>query len=143
MNIFAWRLTPYQTYQLSPPSPNVNCHGRPLIFKYLNIYVLCMFNILIRSTTFTYPKRFELGNKTFSCCADSRVSKQQARSWPFYKYFQPFFANYNSSFHKTEVLTVILKGLICQNLNWTLIQHKPQFLSFPFIFNFVRKKMEI
>ena len=29
-----------------------------------------------------------------------------------------FFANYINSFHKIEVLTVILKGLSCQNLKW-------------------------
>ena len=29
-----------------------------------------------------------------------------------------FFANYINRFHKTEVLTVILKDPTCQNLNW-------------------------
>ena len=29
-----------------------------------------------------------------------------------------FFANYINSCHKTEVLTVTLKGPTCQNLNW-------------------------
>ena len=29
-----------------------------------------------------------------------------------------FFAKYSNSFHKTELLMVILKGLTCQTLNW-------------------------
>ena len=31
--------------------------------------------------------------------------------WPFYDHFQPFFDNYMTIFHKTEVQTVILRCL--------------------------------
>ena len=51
-----------------------------------------------------------------------------------------FSANYINSFHKTEVLTVILKGPTCQNLNWVKSYDINQkMLLFPFIFSFVRK----
>ena len=56
------------------------------------------------------------------------------------------FANFINSFHKTEVLTVIWMGPTCQNLIWIKcqkLQHKSQGFLFPFIFNFVRKKLEI
>ena len=53
-----------------------------------------------------------------------------------------FFANF-ISFHKTEVLTVILKGPTCQNLNWIKSYDINHNFLFPFSFNLVGKKMEI
>ena len=45
-----------------------------------------------------------------------------------------FLANYISNFHKTEVLTVILKGPSCQNLTWIKSYdiNKKGFLLFSF-----------
>ena len=55
-----------------------------------------------------------------------------------------FFANYINSFHKNEVLRVILVCPIYKNLSWIKsydINHNFLFVSF--FFNFVRKKMKI
>ena len=38
--------------------------------------------------------------------------------WPFYDHFWPFPTSYIEVFHKTEVQTVILRCLVCLNLNW-------------------------
>ena len=54
-----------------------------------------------------------------------------------------FFTNYIDSFHKTEILTVILKDPTCQNLNWIKSYDLNHKFLFPFIFNFVRKNLEI
>ena len=51
-----------------------------------------------------------------------------------------FFAKYINRFHKTEVLTVILKGLTCQNLNW-IKSYSINHDSFHFIlFSICKKK---
>ena len=37
--------------------------------------------------------------------------------WPFYDHFWAFFANCMDIFQKTEILTVILRCLVCPNVN--------------------------
>ena len=46
------------------------------------------------------------------------LRKITTHKWPFYDHFWPFFANYMNNFHKTEVRSVILRCIVCLNLNW-------------------------
>ena len=52
------------------------------------------------------------------------------------------FTNCNNSFHKTVVLTVILKDPTCQNLDWIKSYDINYKMFFPFIFSFVRKNLK-
>ena len=40
------------------------------------------------------------------------------QKWPFFDRLWSFFGNYIDIFHKTEIQTIILRCLVCLNLNW-------------------------
>ena len=70
-----------------------------------------------------------------------RNENDKAWSWPFNNCIcGHFFANYISSFHKSEVLTVILKDPTCQNLCW-IKSHNIKHNCFLFLlFSICKKK---
>ena len=59
-----------------------------------------------KSKTFLFPLFLNLEEKSW---------KLMTQKWAFSYHF---FANYMKIFHKTEVQMVILKCLVCLNLNW-------------------------
>ena len=44
--------------------------------------------------------------------------RSRFQKWPFFYHFWSFFANYINIFHKVEIQKVILRCLVCLNLNW-------------------------
>ena len=42
----------------------------------------------------------------------------KSHKWPFYNHLWSLFCQYIDIFHKTEIQTVILRCLVCKNLNW-------------------------
>ena len=80
---------------------------------------------------------FNLKIKPLKLCFETKMTKLGVGH--FTSISGHFFTNYISSFHKSEVLTVILKDPTCQNLNW-IKSYNINHNCFPFIFTFVRKK---
>ena len=49
---------------------------------------------------------------------EEKTLKIKFQKWPFLDHLWSFFGIYIDIFHKTEIQTVILRCLVCLNLNW-------------------------
>ena len=63
-----------------------------------------------QNTNFPISSFFQLWKKNFW--------KFLTHKRPLFDYFWSYYANYRKVFHKSEVQTIILRCLVCLNLNW-------------------------
>ena len=79
-----------------------------LIFAILQFEISSLMNLI-----FSLFQTWILQTKL---CFETKMTKLEVGH--FIRFLDISFANWIISFHKTEVPTVILKGPLCQNLNW-------------------------
>ena len=49
---------------------------------------------------------------------EEKNQKYMSQKWQFFNHLWSFVGNYIDIFHKTEIQTIILRCLVCLNLNW-------------------------
>ena len=86
-------------------------------------------------------RRFPCATHSIDLCMKKETTY---RVGPFTTIFGHFYANYINIFHKTEVLTIILRCLTCLNLYWIKSYHINHNLFWQLCFSiFGEKKLKI
>ena len=102
-------------------------HFWPIFFgNYINIsHKTEVLIVLLMCLTYLNPyliKNYDIKHNFCHFCFFQFCKKKNwkitTHKWLFYDHFWPFFANFITNFHKFEVPIVILRCIVCLNLNW-------------------------